>query len=326
MLEAASSRGDRLTDVSIVIPTMNRAQDLSRLLNSILQQTRPPKEVTIVDDSDNSETMKMTELMRSPYKISGITLRYVRGSVTRRSISLARNIGASQSSMEIITFLDDDVVIDKEYLDKITQVFDEYPHAIGVQGYLGDPEHFNTMANSLNKLFFLHYRDKQKCGMLRSTHISYPYSVSYIMNCEWLSGTNSSYRKNILENFKFDENLTEYSLGEDVDISYRIHKCHPNTLYLTPYAKVVHLTSPRSRRRSDQLTYINAAYRVYLFCKNARQTRINKMICIWSLFGQFITTFLFFFKGEPRSRILASLLRSNAKVVRHLSLIREGSF
>ena len=47
--------------VSIVIPTYNRAKDLEETLDSIVIQTTLPKEIIIVDDCDNNEIENLVE-------------------------------------------------------------------------------------------------------------------------------------------------------------------------------------------------------------------------------------------------------------------------
>lgn len=51
--------------VSIIIPPYNRAKDLDECLDSIIVQTTLPKEVIVVDDSDND---KFEAIMKQPIK------------------------------------------------------------------------------------------------------------------------------------------------------------------------------------------------------------------------------------------------------------------
>ena len=67
--------------------------------------------------------------------------------------------------------------------------------------------------------------------------------LTEIINCEVLNGSNCSYKRKILEKFRFDENLKRYSYSEDHDLSYRIYRKYPRSLYQTPHAKLVHIWS-----------------------------------------------------------------------------------
>ena len=64
---------------SIVIPTKNRKEDLQETFKSILKQTVSPKEVIVVDDSDDDLTEDLIENNRKYFAHKGIPLKYFRG-------------------------------------------------------------------------------------------------------------------------------------------------------------------------------------------------------------------------------------------------------
>lgn len=319
-----------MTEASIVIPTFNRDEDLKELLYSILRQTKLPKEVIVVDDSDNYKTTDLTKQMRNDFLNREIALEYVRPHRKTKSISLARNLGAMQCATEVTLFLDDDVILDKEYVKEILKVYEKHPNALGVGGYITNSREYvsnvrGLLSNLLSKMFFLFHREEDRCRVLRSGYITYPYSMNGEINCEWLSGTNSSYRTEVLKNFQMDENLKEFSLFEDVDISYRIHKRYPNSLYMTPHAKVIHKASPLARRDVRSLIYFEITYHTYFFHKNIKQTLLNRMYFLWSRFGQFITTCLFACTRK-RLRTIIFLIGSYIYTLKHLDDIKNGNF
>ncbi len=91
---------DNLT-LAVVIPCFNSARTLDRALNSVLNQSRVPDEIIVVDDcSDNPE-----EIERIVSFYDGINL--IRN---KKNIGLAgsRNIGIWEAKCEIVTFLDSD--------------------------------------------------------------------------------------------------------------------------------------------------------------------------------------------------------------------------
>ena len=54
-MKGEEEKGIKSMQVSVIIPTYNREKELKTCLNSILHQTKLPKEVIIVDDSDNDK-------------------------------------------------------------------------------------------------------------------------------------------------------------------------------------------------------------------------------------------------------------------------------
>ncbi len=94
--------------VSVVIPTYNRANVVSRAIRSVLSQTYKPLELIVVDDGSDDETA--TALAG----FSGIkTIRQ-----KNRGVSAARNAGIVNSHGELVAFLDSDDEWRPEKLEK----------------------------------------------------------------------------------------------------------------------------------------------------------------------------------------------------------------
>jgi glycosyltransferase involved in cell wall biosynthesis len=101
--------------VSVIIPTYNRQKDLKTCLNSILIQTKLPKEVIIVDDSDNDKIENLITEENGIFENKNIDLRYIRNK-RGKSLTIARNVGIDNSTGDVVLFLDDDVILDKDYI------------------------------------------------------------------------------------------------------------------------------------------------------------------------------------------------------------------
>lgn len=148
------------------------------------------------------------------------------------------------------------------------------------------------------------------------------------INCQWLSGTNQSYRRIVFKDFKFDEKLKFYSFTEDMDFSYRLYKSYPNSLFMTPGAKVIHKESKVSRANGKNQIYMMTVYRSYFFYKNVKQTFVNLFIFVWSKIVRLVVDMgLGFWKKKTRVEIqrIRLLLESYAYTLRHLEHIRKGN-
>ncbi|EGV52019.1 glycosyltransferase family 2 protein [endosymbiont of Riftia pachyptila] len=85
--------------VSVIIPTHNRAATLPRAIESVLQQSHPADEILIVDDgSDDDSRALVTQQFPQ--------CRYLHQQ--NRGVSSARNLGISASKGEWIALLDSD--------------------------------------------------------------------------------------------------------------------------------------------------------------------------------------------------------------------------
>jgi glycosyltransferase involved in cell wall biosynthesis len=96
-------------DVAVVIPTYNRANYLPDTLKSIFRQTRPVKELIIVDDGSTDDTEKVLEQFGSNFK-------YIK--IRNSGQCTARNIGVRASKTEWIAFCDSDDLWKETKLEK----------------------------------------------------------------------------------------------------------------------------------------------------------------------------------------------------------------
>ena len=88
-------------NVSVIIPTYNRASLLARSINSILRQTFQDFEIIIVDDASTDNTQEVVSTIRDP------RIRYLKHE-TNRGGSAARNTGISAAQGDFIAFQDSD--------------------------------------------------------------------------------------------------------------------------------------------------------------------------------------------------------------------------
>ncbi|WP_254808245.1 glycosyltransferase family 2 protein [Natronosalvus amylolyticus] len=97
--------------VSVIIPTYNRAETLSRAIDSALEQTVDDLEVVVVDDGSTDETQSV---------LAGYDDSRVRPIVhaTNRGANVARNTGIEYARGEYIAFLDSDDTWHPEKLER----------------------------------------------------------------------------------------------------------------------------------------------------------------------------------------------------------------
>lgn len=87
--------------VSVIIPTYNRSKTVGRSITSVLLQTYRPVEIVVVDDGSTDETQAVLDCF-------GESIRVIRQA--NAGPSAARNRGVTESSGEIVAFLDSDDV------------------------------------------------------------------------------------------------------------------------------------------------------------------------------------------------------------------------
>lgn len=99
-----------MIDVSVVIPTYNRAQQTCLALQSVLTQTRPPQEMIVVDDGS-------TDDLASHLEVFGSSIRLLRQE--NRGGGAARNLGVAAAGASWVAFLDSDDAWAPDHLERL---------------------------------------------------------------------------------------------------------------------------------------------------------------------------------------------------------------
>ena len=135
---------DSILTISVVIPTYNRKNLLSDALKSLAQQTYPSDflEVIVVDDGSSDGTREI-ETEAFPF-----TLRYFWQS--NQGDAAARNFGALQSKADILVFLDDDIVVEPNYLTYLVHANDTRQNKIVVGTWNFWPDEATPLSRAIH--------------------------------------------------------------------------------------------------------------------------------------------------------------------------------
>lgn len=112
-----------LPAVSVVVPCFNAAPYLGATLRSVLDQTRPPAEIIVVDNGSTDGSPEIAEAF-------GPVLRLLRE--TRKGASAARVAGAAEARGEALMFLDADDLIDPDTLEALAGTLARHPDAVAI--------------------------------------------------------------------------------------------------------------------------------------------------------------------------------------------------
>src|SRR5260370_32614035 len=138
--------------ISVVVPTRERPQDLQKLLASLLQQTRLPDELIVVDQSQGGESHALAKESMGAQLWERCT--YVHNS-SIRGVSAARNVGIRASDADVVIFLDDDVVLTADFLAAMESAFVANPGYAGIGGVEPQMEHPPLSYTLSYHLFFV---------------------------------------------------------------------------------------------------------------------------------------------------------------------------
>lgn len=94
---------------TVVIPTLNEAEYVPRLLNDLVEQSEQSFEVIIVDGGSQDATVAKAKEFKSKLNLTIIETK-------KRNVSWQRNLGAKEAKGDYLIFLDADIQIPKKYL------------------------------------------------------------------------------------------------------------------------------------------------------------------------------------------------------------------
>lgn len=216
--------------LSIIIPTYNRVDDLKRCIDSVLKQIRIPDEVIVVDGGDDISINDIKELFPS-----------VRLIKSDRGLTKQRNVGIDSlaGNSDIVLFLDDDIVLDGHYTDRILKCYEQDKDFMigGVEGF----------------------------PIIDGKYTHKVVEVPVYQKVQSLYGCNMSYRVKAIRDLRFDENLDFYAWLEDLDFSLRVGLKYE--LVRVNNAFCNHYASPRSRVAERKYGYMQMSNWFYLSTK-----------------------------------------------------------
>jgi glycosyltransferase involved in cell wall biosynthesis len=108
-----------MADISVILPTRNRAALLGRVLGLLCEQTLAPDafEICVVDNASTDATPKVMELVHTHYPHHRIS--YVREE--RLGVSFARNTGIANTTGAWVVFADDDAFPPADWLERLVK-------------------------------------------------------------------------------------------------------------------------------------------------------------------------------------------------------------
>lgn len=276
--------------ISVIIPTKNRASDLKLTLESVIQQSLQPDEIVIVDQSTANKTASTVKNLIQELNIQPNII-YIHDKKIS-GLSQAKNKGLKFCNGSHNLFLDDDVTLQPDYLETCLAIMEKAKWLDGIAGYRIVPgEHDLSFKVFWLRLFYL--------GPFR-----YYYKTMRVMSLgPKLKKTNALFRlkvigggwylikREVFENFKFDENLIGPSIGEDQDFFIRASTKFTFAVTLDTY--VMH------RKSTANAYYINRVKNRdhheckmlsmgYLYKKNLYDNFLNKLCYSWLCIGLFL--------------------------------------
>lgn len=214
-----------MLSICTIIPTYNRAEYITKAIDSVLAQTHKVDQIIVVDDGSTDDTRTRLETYIASKKILYIFQ-------DNSGVSAARNKGIKETTCEWVAFLDSDDEWLPEKIERQVANIRTYGNAVlSCTNVLFIDEKKNFQ---MNYFASLNVKVSEKVFLVRKTDFTiYFYTSSVLVK-----------RQKVLEAGLFDEQLT---IHEDIDLWYRINLLGGNIVVNpAPLVKVI-----RREERTD---------------------------------------------------------------------------
>ncbi len=274
--------------ISVIIPTKNRREDLLTTLYSIVQQSRPPEEVIVVDQSREDCEKEVLELFKQGEKSNLIY-------IWNRDIpgpAAARTAGFNKSNGDIIFFVDDDVTLEKDCIENLLYSYETNPHLGGIGGADTQRADWSLLWLLGKSLFTCGPFSLRENGWFFTGWIPHYFhdKLNEPYPSQWLFEGIMSFKRHVVEEIKFDKQLTGHVFIAGTDFNYRASQKY--TLAIDPRVKGYHRggTVALYDMKEDHRKRVSGEW--YFFGKNIKKTPLNCLFFTWRLFGSLLVALL----------------------------------
>jgi GT2 family glycosyltransferase len=240
------------------------------LLQSVQRQTVYPDEILIIDGSTNNET----ELILKENQFENLNYSLV--PKEHRGLTKQRNYGIVRvnNEMEIVCFLDDDTVLEKNYFEELVNTFKRNDTIGGVGGVAINEDNWKPIESdkkyNKNKYFQFDgfvYKEGQRnvvrnyLGLQSNLAPGKMPAYSHGRTCgfplndktyevDLLIGMSMAFRRNVVKQIQFSSYFEGYGLYEDADFSIRALKFGKNVI--NTKVQLSHYHNPSGRPNQYQ--------------------------------------------------------------------------
>lgn len=266
--------------IAIVICTKDRPEALRETLASVWSQSRKPDELLILDDGRMDDVAR-GDLARDAahHHIGFIYHRKHEPGLTR-----SRNVAAQRATADVLIYLDDDVTCAANFVQEIAAIMAD-PRVAAVSPVLEEPR----LQGRAARIWQLGYRiagwwrvrpdvNSAARGAPPAMLAWEPHRVRPLAH---LSGAAMALRRDVVLANPFDESLTQYALGEDREMGYRLAPRH--WLLEAIQTNVVHRRETGGRGDPHRFGFMTSRNYLYILTRTCRMSPGRWALIVWSL-------------------------------------------
>ena len=291
--------------ISVIICTYNREKYIGPLLESIAKNDYPKNdyEILLVDNNCTDNTRAVCQSFTKTHK--DITFRYV--TEPEQGLSAARNKGIKESKGDIIIYVDDDALVDADYISSYADHFANNPNTMAAGGPI-EPLYETEEPKWMSPY----------TKALLTAWMNYGTKVCEYPKGRYPGGGNAAYRKVVFDkvglfNTDLGRKGTALLASEEKDIFDKMHALDMQVLYLpTP---ILHHIIPQTKLEKqyfERLTRqigISERARTKAISQKKYLERMMSEVIKWC--GTIVLLCLYCLQGNPLKGWKLVLFRKN---------------
>lgn len=226
---------------TLIICTYNRERFLPGLFDSIVlnDYSKTPYEIVVIDNNSNDRTAEICRQFAADHP--DVDFRYFFES--EQGLSNARNRGLREARGEVVIFVDDDALIDADYISSYINYLDQHPDVMAAGGPI------EPLYESSEPSWMSPYTKSLLCGWL-----NFGKEVREFPAGKYPGGGNAAYRKSVFDavglfNPKLGRNGNSLGGAEEKDIFDKMQTQGMRYMYLPD--PVLHHIIPQYKLEED---------------------------------------------------------------------------
>ncbi len=248
-------------NISLIVATKDRPNDLRKLLGSLRSQSTGPHEIVVVDASREPVEAVTAEFPE-------LAIRYLRH--WPPSAAAQRNAGilACDASSTLIGFADDDTTFEPQAFANMLRFWqDSEPETLGAAfNFRNAPRRGLSPLKKSTLAERLGLYSARPGSVSLSGWQTVVGEVSQTLFVDWLPSGASIFRREVFTESVFDEFFQSYSYLEDLDFSYTVSR--KGRLAIVADAGFNHFPSPGGRVSARQFGRFEVRNRLYFVRKH----------------------------------------------------------
>jgi GT2 family glycosyltransferase len=255
------------TCVSVVTPTLRRAQEVHELLQNLGAQTLRPLEFILVDGAPEGEE-ETRHIAEAEFPHAPFSCRYLRHA---GGTAIQRNVGIEAARGDLIALIDDDIRLEPGFLKTMVDAYSRDPdHRVGgIVGYRTN-EHFELQTRARWRWYrrlkllttFEPGRYDFRSGYPINANLQPPFSG--VREVDFMTTACAVWRADVFRSgLSFDPFFRGFGVLEDAHFALRARR--EWTLLQCGDARCRHLGSPNGRVDRSRIGYMCVVNYYYVF-------------------------------------------------------------